>query len=140
MPSRPWQPRCFLHLDRISRISPSIPRSSLYLTAGFLVQHSTSLAPSRHRAAQPKASLRQKPSLPRGKKTAVKPEVKTHQRTQRSGILGGKLNLPKKTIIFPKGRAKKVPGKFRKVEICCENYINDNSNLHIPLVNSLRDA
>lgn len=35
------------------------------------VQHATSLAPSRHRAAQPKASLRQKPSLPRGEKTAL---------------------------------------------------------------------
>ena len=84
------------------QISPSIPRSSLYLTAGFLVQHSTSLAPSRHRAAQPKASLRQKPSLPRGWKTAVKPEVKIHQRTQRSWILGGKLNLPKKNDHFSK--------------------------------------
>lgn len=74
IPSKPWHSRDILFATKmlsppgqgISIFFPS-PHSSTISDWGYTgqVQHSTGLAPSRHRAAQPKASLRQKPSLPR---------------------------------------------------------------------------
>ena len=109
------------------------------------VQHSTSLAPSRHRAAQPKASLRQKPSLPRDEKTALhhlKPEWNSPTKETKIlnclvfsflGWVGGNSTFPKRRSLL-EGRAKKLPESLTRWR-CCEKWriTTPTSNVHLPL-------